>query len=62
MDVTLRKYLFLSPSDAIQKMDVLSEEIKESQGDWVVLWHNESVNDYHEWNGWQQVLIHTLKQ
>jgi hypothetical protein len=62
MDVTLRKYLVLSPSDAIQKMDVLSEEIKESQGDWVVLWHNESVNDYHEWNGWQQVLIHTLKQ
>jgi hypothetical protein len=39
----------------------LRQIVTESNGDWIVLWHNESVSDYREWEGWKILIEHTLK-
>ncbi len=60
MEVTFKKYLKKSPTEAKGDVHELSEIVKASNGNWIVLWHNESVSNYREWEGWQSLLEHTL--
>ncbi len=55
MDISLMQYLRLSPDDAIKKCSVIIEKIKNVDGHFISLWHNESLSDKGVWQGWRRV-------
>lgn len=55
MDGTMKDYMRLNPDESIQRAKVLIDEVKAVNGTFVTLWHNQSVNDKEEWNGWRRV-------
>jgi hypothetical protein len=55
MDTTLRKYLRLSPDEAIERLRALKAITAHTGGGFRVLWHNETVSDSGEWAGWKSV-------
>ncbi|MBA7546413.1 hypothetical protein ES705_38803 [subsurface metagenome] len=55
MDRTLLSYLNYSTEQAIKEFEYYSKSIKNIGGLFVSLWHNTSVNDFEEWQGWQKV-------
>jgi hypothetical protein len=61
MEHTLHSYMKCTPSQAIEKIAEIKSRIKESNGDCCILWHNSSLSEYGEWEGWRTVLLHTLK-
>lgn len=56
MDGTLNQYLGLSIEDAIHKMKALYDEVSKYGGDFISIWHNETIGDYGIWKGWRTVL------
>lgn len=61
MDTTLKKYMALSPESAMIELDNLVERIRHVGGDFISLWHNETLTDIGEWKGWREVFEHCLK-
>ena len=57
MDQTLKKYMNLSPDKAEQKISELIENVKNVNGTFISLWHNESVNDFGTWKGWKKIYL-----
>ncbi len=55
MDVTLRRYLGLSPDEAIKQANRLIETIKNADAQLVTLWHNSSLSEQDEWQNWRAV-------
>jgi hypothetical protein len=55
MDVTYRDHLRLTPAEALKSMDELIGRVRESNGDLITIWHNESLGDDPRWHGWQDV-------
>jgi hypothetical protein len=55
MDGTLNNYLKLSPEIAIEKVKPVIEEIKNVNGEFISIWHNETLSDWREWKGWKSV-------
>jgi hypothetical protein len=60
MDASLKNYLKLSPADAKEKIKALFEEVKTYGGDFVFLWHNETIGDFGPWKEWKTVFDYTL--
>jgi hypothetical protein len=61
MDVTLNEYLKLSPDKAIDKIRELVSKVKNVNGTFVSLWHNESLSETRNWKGWRRVYEEMLK-
>jgi hypothetical protein len=61
MDTTLRKYLQLSPEEAIERLRTLKEITARSGGSFRVLWHNETVSDTGEWADWKAVFEEAVR-
>lgn len=61
MDGTLNQYLGLSPDEAIKVVQKLKEEVKTYGGDFIGVWHNETIGDYGIWEGWKKVLQASLE-
>jgi hypothetical protein len=55
MDGTLHHYLKLSPDEAFATIEKIMHEVKNVGGTFVSLWHNETVNNFGLWEGYQQV-------
>lgn len=55
MDGTLNNYLKLSPENAIKKTKEIIQEIKNVNGRFISIWHNETLSDWREWKGWKEV-------
>jgi len=55
MDVTLRKYLELTPESAIESCTDLVSEIKAVSGHFSFIWHNSSFYAAEGWAGWEEV-------
>ncbi|HSO67235.1 MAG TPA: polysaccharide deacetylase family protein, partial [Desulfatirhabdiaceae bacterium] len=53
MDVTLRQYLSLSPTEALDRLFRIIDRIKKVNGTFISLWHNESLSDRGVWKGWR---------
>ena len=55
MDVTLKNYLHLKPDEACRLISELMQEVKQVNGTFTSLWHNESLKNSRQWAGWQKV-------
>lgn len=62
MDSTLRDYMGLDISSAIQVLEELKGVVKKVDGIFVPLWHNHSIADYGEWKGWRKVYEKSISQ
>jgi len=55
MDATLLYYLKLTPKDSFSKISELIKQVKDVNGTFISLWHNESFSDYKKWKGWERL-------
>ena len=53
MDGTLRDYLDLNIEEAYDKTTKLIQEVKNVNGTFILLWHNETLSDEKRWTGWK---------
>lgn len=60
MDVTLKNYLKLQVPEAIECLRRLKSEVKNVEGDFIVIWHNTSLIEDLEWQGWRAVYEYTI--
>lgn len=61
MDVTLKNYLKMNPEQAWLQIEKLMLEVKNVNGTFVSLWHNESLKDSGQWLGWRKVFEQILE-
>jgi hypothetical protein len=61
MDGTLKDYMDLTPADAIAQIGSLIREVKQVNGTFISLWHNESLSDQKRWTGWRRVYEEMLE-
>jgi hypothetical protein len=61
MDVTLKEYMRLGPDEAINKIKEMVSKVKNVNGTFVSLWHNESLSETRQWKGWRRVYEAMLK-
>lgn len=61
MDGTLNQYMKLSIDEALIKVDLLKSEVKNVDGLFIGVWHNETLNDIGIWKGWKAVFEAGLK-
>ncbi|MBR6439241.1 MAG: polysaccharide deacetylase family protein [Bacteroidales bacterium] len=52
MDGTLRDYLDLNVDESYEKTVKLIQEVKNVNGTFILLWHNETLSDEKRWKGW----------
>ncbi len=61
MDASLNYYLELSPQDASDKINGLMEKVKNVQGTFISIWHNETLSNKELWKGWRTVYSDMIK-
>lgn len=61
MDVTLNQYLNLKMDEAESMIYELVDRVKEVNGTFVSLWHNESLSDHGYWKGWRPLYQKMLR-
>jgi|TARA_B110000196_G_scaffold319043_1_gene335921 hypothetical protein len=61
MDATLLYYLKLSPEQSLIQISALIEEVKNVNGTFISLWHNDTFSNYKQWEGWESVYKEMIK-
>lgn len=62
MDVSLKNYLQLQPEQALELIVELMNEVKQVNGTFISLWHNESLGNSRQWQGWAGVFEKILEK
>jgi len=60
MDVTLKDYMNLSPEESLQKIIELKTAVKEVNGTFISLFHNETLSENEVWKGWKTIYKTTV--
>ncbi len=61
MDGSLKDYMCLTPEEAIKKITLMIDDLKEFGGTFISLWHNESLSDKKKWSRWLNVYEQLIK-
>jgi hypothetical protein len=61
MDVTFRDYLHIEPDDAIRRIKRIIYTVRSVNGEFISLWHNESLSGKGRWKGWRRVFEETSR-
>jgi hypothetical protein len=61
MDATLKYYMKIPPSEAMNYILPLIDEVRKVNGDFISLWHNESLSENKLWSGWRTVYEQMVK-
>ena len=56
------QYLELNPVQSKPTIAQLINEVKEVGGEFISIWHNSSINDYEDWQGWKEVFDFTIEK
>ncbi len=62
MDVAMKNALNFDVDKAKEHIGVIIDNIKNVGGEFVSVWHNESLSDYGQWQGWREVYDWQIKQ
>jgi len=60
MDVTLKDAMKLSPEESLQKILALKESVKNVNGTFISLFHNETLSENDVWRGWTTIYKTTV--
>ena len=60
MDVTLRNYMNLTPQQASEQLSSLIETIRQTNGTFTTLWHNQHFRQTDKWQPWDAVYLEML--
>jgi peptidoglycan/xylan/chitin deacetylase (PgdA/CDA1 family) len=52
MDATLKYYMKVQPAEVMSYVGPIIREIKSVDGNFTTIWHNESLSDRDQWQGW----------
>jgi hypothetical protein len=55
MDYTMKEHMKLTNEEAARKVASLMKEVRDVQGTFVSLFHNETLSEMHEWEGWNAI-------
>ena len=55
MEGTLKYYMNVHPEEAMEKIKPLVDEVRAVNGQFISLWHNDTLNDQKLWAGWKDV-------
>jgi hypothetical protein len=61
MDVTLQMYEKLDVEKAIERVELIKEEVRKVGGSFTFIWHNSSFAFQYGWKGWEDVFETCLK-
>ena len=61
MDATLNQYLKLDVDEAVELIAKIIKKVKQVNGTFISLWHNESLSDHGHWKGWEPVYKQMLE-
>lgn len=62
MDGTLNEYMDLTVDDAQYLLKELIDRLRDVNGCFISLWHNETLSDNRHWKGWKDVYEYMLKE
>ncbi len=60
MDRTLQQYMHLSPAEALEEIKSIIDICYYYQGEFTILFHNNSLSETDEWKGWKMVFENTI--
>ena len=61
MDGSFNDYMNLSPEEAVIEIKRLIDEVRAVRGEFLSLWHNNTLSDKGHWRGWRAVYYSTLE-
>ena len=61
MDVALKNGLQLNKEQAHNKIEKIIDEINAVDGEFISVWHNESLSATNSWQGWREVYLNQLE-
>ncbi len=62
MDGTLRDYLKLSAEQSKKVIEALIVEAHKYGGNFIAIWHNESISEWHNWKDWSKLIDYTIQK
>ena len=62
MDATLNLYMKLSQDEAVARVKKIIREVKRVNGDFIFIWHNETLSDDMQWKGWRKVYEEIIEE
>jgi hypothetical protein len=61
MDGTFNEYMRLTPEQAQTEVRALKAAVQRYGGSFCFIWHNETLGFQYHWQGWEKVLLESLK-